>query len=294
MTRSRILTALFALFILAAFVQPAAAHYDPKLGRWLERDPLGTAPGSTLRTIRVGERPTTAPPTPRYGTGTIYPSRQYSDGMNLYQYVRSQPIVGLDPDGLKKYTYRELAKIIGGCSYALPANSTDWRVQQRGLISDEVMLCLFWKESSFDTEAKSNQGYYGLGQMGEAACDDVDRAYNLPPGTCWRRQQSNDPCDQIANSIAYLHHVLVNKNDFGHDGTLRGGLRKYGPTDAGFNEYADPILRCAECIRDQERFHREDKGGPRGVEYCTPENAQSCFNKMTKEVAEERLKRLGR
>ncbi|RLS91449.1 MAG: hypothetical protein DWI10_06365 [Planctomycetota bacterium] len=39
--------------------------YEPKLGRWIERDPL-----------------------------------EYVDGMNLYEYVRSRPIDGLDPTGL--------------------------------------------------------------------------------------------------------------------------------------------------------------------------------------------------
>lgn len=294
MAHSRLLTVLFALIVLAGFAPAASAHYDPGTGRWLERDPLGTTPGSSMRTIRVGDRPTSEPAVPRFGSGPIRPTRQYSDGMNLYQYGRSQPVTGLDPDGMKKYTYRELANMIGGCSYALPANSTDWRVRQRGLITDEVMLCLFWKESSFDTEARSNQGFYGLGQMDRDSCDAVDRAYKLPPGTCWRRQQSNVPCDQIANAIAYLHHVLTNPKEYKHDGTLRGGLREYGPGDAPFGEYADPILRCAQCLKDHERHHREDKGGPRGVEFCTPENAQSCFDKMNKEVDEARRKRLGR
>lgn len=39
--------------------------YDPRLGRWLERDPIG-----------------------------------YVDGMNLYQYTNSSPVVSLDPTGL--------------------------------------------------------------------------------------------------------------------------------------------------------------------------------------------------
>jgi len=145
--------------------------------------------------------------------------------------------------------------------------------------------------SSFDTQARSPQGYYGLGQMGKAACRDVDAAYGLAPGTCWRNQQSNDPCAQMANSIAYLHHVLVNKNDFGHDGSIRGGLKKYGPVDAPFGEYADPILDCAKCVREKERYHTEDDGPPRGVEFCTPEGAQDCFDEMNDQVRKARKER---
>lgn len=290
MTRPNFLSCIvFAVLVTLGCVPLASAHYSPDLGRWISRDPVGVTPDTVLRTIRVGERHIMEPAMPRGGLGRIRPTEQYADGMNLYQYVGGRPLTHIDPDGLKKYTYKEIADIIGGCSYALPANATDWRVKQRGLISNEAMLCLFWKESSFDTEAKSPQGYYGLGQMGQAACDDVDRAYNLPPGTCWRRQQSNDLCHQIANSIAYLHHVLTNPRDFEHDGTLRGGLRKYGPIDAGFEEYADPILRCADCLKNSQL--RDDKGNPRGVESCPGGKAQDCFDKMNEEVRRAREQR---
>ncbi len=75
MTRSRLLTVVFAFFILAGFAPIASAHYDPGTGRWLERDPSGLAQGIARRA-------------------------QYGDGMNLYQYVRSSPGRFLDPSGL--------------------------------------------------------------------------------------------------------------------------------------------------------------------------------------------------
>ncbi|MBX3356734.1 MAG: hypothetical protein KF724_13655 [Phycisphaeraceae bacterium] len=55
--------------------------YGPTLGRWLERDPIG---------VRVETAP-------RLG---VRPSVQYHDGMNVYQYVQSSPVVRLDPVGL--------------------------------------------------------------------------------------------------------------------------------------------------------------------------------------------------
>lgn len=101
MTRSRILTALFALFILVAFVQPAAAHYDPKLGRWLERDPLGT-PIPSADAVRIGQ--------------------QYRDGMNLYGYARHSPATRFDPMGLSSC----MDECVAGCprSYILPGITT--------------------------------------------------------------------------------------------------------------------------------------------------------------------------
>jgi RHS repeat-associated protein len=44
-------------------------EYHPTLGRWVQRDPVG-----------------------------------YHDGMNLYEYVGSNPIIGLDPKGLFTFT----------------------------------------------------------------------------------------------------------------------------------------------------------------------------------------------
>jgi hypothetical protein len=96
---------LFALCILAAFVQPAAAHYDPKLGRWLERDPIGSRPGRPMRAVRIGSYAPVMAIAPRIGSGSIRPTLQYSDGMNLYEYSRSQPTISFDPYGLDCFVW---------------------------------------------------------------------------------------------------------------------------------------------------------------------------------------------
>jgi len=55
--------------------------YDPKHGRWLQRDPLGTLPA------REG--------------GSVETTNLYADGMSLFQYVKNRPSVGMDPTGLE-------------------------------------------------------------------------------------------------------------------------------------------------------------------------------------------------
>jgi RHS repeat-associated protein len=68
-------------------------HYDPDLGRWLERDPLGLRIDATRRVVA----------TSRLGLSRAANRRaqlQYEDGMNIYQYVRSTPMIALDPFGL--------------------------------------------------------------------------------------------------------------------------------------------------------------------------------------------------
>jgi len=89
-------------------------QYNTELGRWLERDPAGTHPMTAdPRSIpRFGARPVEAMRERPAWIGTAYresavqPSWQYLDGMNLYQYARSTPIVVTDPSGLCQVFYK--------------------------------------------------------------------------------------------------------------------------------------------------------------------------------------------
>jgi hypothetical protein len=80
----RVLLVVFLL--LGAFAETSHARwYDPQTGRFLERDPLGSM------THRIAADPATAV-APR-------PTIQYTDGMNVYQAVRSQPTRRIDSHG---------------------------------------------------------------------------------------------------------------------------------------------------------------------------------------------------
>jgi hypothetical protein len=106
---------LFAATMLAISATPQAARgmYDPKHGRWLQRDP-----GPSVNTsVRVGLAP-------RVGSGTFVPrgpintappnnapphvgqagmNNEYVDGMNLYQYAVNNPLRFTDPQGTDIY-----------------------------------------------------------------------------------------------------------------------------------------------------------------------------------------------
>ena len=69
-----------ALFILLAAAQLASAFYDPSLGRWINRDPI------TENGFRMLSKPQ---------------SFSRSGELNLYAFVKNQPIGELDPLGLK-------------------------------------------------------------------------------------------------------------------------------------------------------------------------------------------------
>jgi RHS repeat-associated protein len=61
-----------------------ARSYDPQTGRFLQRDQLGVDPSGGLIN--------------KYDV-----LKQYFDGTNIYEYVKSNPVILLDPSGLCKY-----------------------------------------------------------------------------------------------------------------------------------------------------------------------------------------------
>ncbi|NLX59860.1 MAG: hypothetical protein GXY74_12315 [Phycisphaerae bacterium] len=91
MTRT-VATVAVALLALAATASDAQARhrvYHPTVGRFMQRDPLGT-PNESPLTRNLSSHEFTRRD----------PAAQYRDGMNLYQYVHSGPSGYVDPMGL--------------------------------------------------------------------------------------------------------------------------------------------------------------------------------------------------
>lgn len=70
---------IIVLVCISSYAQSADAHYNPKQGRWLQRDPAGDI-----------------------------------DGMNLYEYVSSRPSRFVDPSGRAKTKCRTVGSEWGG------------------------------------------------------------------------------------------------------------------------------------------------------------------------------------
>lgn len=90
MKRTHLIAALGGLIAVGLFATNASAMYNPSTGTFMQRDP---GAGSAMR-AGAGWPEVGGGFIPRDSTG------QYADGMNLYQYVRSQPTVYVDPSGL--------------------------------------------------------------------------------------------------------------------------------------------------------------------------------------------------
>jgi len=94
-----------AVAVTSVFPLAAHATYDPKHGRWLQRDPIGVrvdAKGGAVdavgRGMSLGIASRHDIPLPQQHQG---PPQQHADGMNLYQYARSRSMIMIDPHGLR-------------------------------------------------------------------------------------------------------------------------------------------------------------------------------------------------
>ena len=85
---TRLAVALIAFATTTMITSEASAMYHPGMGRFMQRDP-GPNAASPPRVGATG-------PSVR---GGFMPRDQYADGMNLYQYVCSNPLVYVDPRG---------------------------------------------------------------------------------------------------------------------------------------------------------------------------------------------------
>lgn len=270
---------LIVAAMLAWFVPDAQARwYDPATGRWLQRDPI-----------------------------------RYVDGMNAYQYVVSNPLAHVDPRGLQpegagitekvgdpSRRFEDIWHAIDGCIPDMSRPIKDWEGEgpnrklvdkidnsindARGAISKELLMCLFMLESDLNPDAQSDVPAVGLGQMTKIACDEVDRVLKRPAGTCWASQTgkpgfSQQICDQIANSTTYLAILLAKRTG----GDMKEALKKYGPMDAPYGEYSDPIRDCEKCLKGKPKCHAQD--------YPGGDDRKDCFDKAKQARNDARAKR---
>ena len=81
---------------------PAKGMYDPKHGRWLQRDPLRTEYAPTEQ--------------------ATHPEGQYADGMNLHEYVGSRPSEQVDALGTKSSPCTKNLDMGGSVDWAVLIN----------------------------------------------------------------------------------------------------------------------------------------------------------------------------
>jgi RHS repeat-associated protein len=142
----------------------------------------------------------------------------YDGGLNLYAYVGGNPVNAVDPWGLIRLTYTGVYGLVSQYNYSG--------------VSDNIIICQCWKESSFDTLATgAGTTARGLLQITKGAAQDAGYNYD-------------DLFNASTNIKAGTTYLGIRIRWAG--GSLMGGLNGYG-TGTG---YADNILKCAECLDD--------------------------------------------
>jgi len=100
MRKTHLVVTVTVLAAMTLFAAETQAYYHPGMGRFLSRDP---GPGGTMGAPRVGTAG------PAVG-GRFLPRDQYADGMNLYQYVGSEPIGWTDATGNARQRAQQAGK----------------------------------------------------------------------------------------------------------------------------------------------------------------------------------------
>ena len=126
-------------------------HYDPVLGKWMERDPIG-----------------------------------YADGPNLYEYVTSNPTIGVDPFGLKQQRHSISSPYwderTGQCKvkvirYEVPTPGDSWNPlisYAPDNVKEEVIDGMCRKDCSWEGLANAAAAEPGLEALWEKQLGDIN------------------------------------------------------------------------------------------------------------------------
>ncbi len=131
--KCRTLSIVAVLILLTVAASSAQAMYHTGMGRFMQRDPNGTA---LVSAGRMGAASRVGSAGPAAGGGFIQrdPIRQYADGMNLYQYVRSGPTRYVDQLGLSTFQIDQNF----GWPFHYPMGDAMETAENSGFFRDEV------------------------------------------------------------------------------------------------------------------------------------------------------------
>ena len=144
-------------------------------------------------------------------------------GLNAYSYVSANPINLVDPYGLSALSYPQMA--------AMAAENN------RSGQSDELIICMAFKESTFDPDAMQTGGQTARGLLGVTlgAAADVGTDY----------EDLSDPATNIATGSEYLNIRIRRRH-----GNVSLGLAGYGTG----RRYARSLLLCEKCLEQHPQM----------------------------------------
>jgi RHS repeat-associated protein len=141
----------------------------------------------------------------------------FNGGINFYAYVANDPVNWNDPLGLDRLSYDQIANLVAN-------NNASGQ-------SDELIICMAYKESTFDPDAAlpGSQSARGLLGVTDSAATDAGFDY----------ADLGDPATNIDAGSTYLG-IRIHRNH----GNVRNGLIGYGTG----KPYANSLLNCEKCL----------------------------------------------
>jgi RHS repeat-associated protein len=141
----------------------------------------------------------------------------FDGGVDFYTYVGNDPVNWTDPLGLERMGYGDIANLVA--------------THNRSGQSNELIICMIYKESTFDPDASQPGSNSARGLMG------VTDSAATQMGDNW--EDLGDPAANIVTGSGYLGW-RIHRNH----GNVRNGLWGYGTGQA----YADSLLKCEKCL----------------------------------------------
>lgn len=205
-----ILYILFCVFINLVIPLVAFANYDPHTGRFLTRDPLGTEPSGR-----------------GFANNTFNLTEQYTDGMNLYEYVGGCPTVIIDNLGLRKFSIWSFEfdiPIPTGVCYEYNVGVTEFKIKnwKRDVIDDELGMGSITSEKISETIKEGlNAAYTKNGWKQD------DGSYMHLPFVGKRDCPTGSCCKKLITLNDYKLWIWLHKKYWIDIGWSEKGTKKY-------------------------------------------------------------------
>jgi hypothetical protein len=115
---------------------------------------------------------------------------------------------------------------------------------EKYILNPHLLAALIWWESGGDSLAHSPSGAVGLMQV--MPSDGLAADFMCVNGPCFTGRPTIEELQNSEFNIDYGSGLLAGY--IAYEGSLRDGLRRYGPMDVGYY-YADKILELYERIK---------------------------------------------
>jgi len=216
-------------FSVSLFAAPAIAHYNPLLGRFQQRDPNATA-APILTALVINGAPLHAEP------DRLDVKTQYADGINLYQYVRANPINKRDPLGLSDFDWLlEVDNFTTNYALGLVGVSAQLSKAKYGLAKGARLSALYtaaaflWDEFIWDQGEGALLGL-ALGGFGATACFPAGTGIAMADGTIARIENilpgdfvacDIDPTEEVGSDVCLVEATFARSFEALIDVTIR-------------------------------------------------------------------------